>query len=197
MLWWGRLDNRNRVVPSSGLDIPVISASSSSSEGNLPLLASAISNSNNDAHQNVSVGATSTLPKNISATEIVFNPSSPLQTQKSASSSAIAPAEESVPVVFVIALPQETRTVNFSARAGDTVYDAMKALARDTNFDIQFKEFTGLGAMVQAINGVANDARANKFWIYYINGALAKSGISSIKINSHDIITWHYEAGKD
>ena len=112
-------------------------------------------------------------------------------------SSSTVSTENGVPITFVIMFPQETRTVNFSAHTGDTVYDAMKTFARQNNCDIQFKEFTGLGAMVRSINGVANDPRANKFWIYYLNGALAKAGISSVKINSQDIIKWQYEAGKE
>lgn len=110
--------------------------------------------------------------------------------------SAGSSQESSIPVDFVIALPQETRTLKLNAQKGSTVYDAMKTLARAYAIDVQFKEFSGLGAMVQSIGGVANDTRANKFWIYYINGALAKAGVSFIKINSNDVIKWNYEAGK-
>lgn len=104
--------------------------------------------------------------------------------------------ENNIVVDFVIALPQETRTLKLNVPKGSTVYDAMKILSREYAVDVQFKEFSSLGAMVQSIGGVANDTRANKFWIYYINGALAKAGVSFIKINSNDVIKWNYESGK-
>lgn len=110
----------------------------------------------------------------------------------------LSPSQENnTPVDFVIAFPQETRTLKLNVPKESTVYDAMKILSRAYNLDVQFKEFSGLGAMVQSIGGVESDTHANTFWIYYINGSLAKAGISSVKINSHDVIKWNYEAGKE
>ncbi len=100
-------------------------------------------------------------------------------------------------VTFQIEFPQEKREFKSVFKEGDTVYDAMVALNKEQNLKIKFKEFAGLGAMVDSINDLANDAHIQKFWIYYYNGQLAKIGVSSLKLINNDIITWRYEAGKD
>ena len=75
-------------------------------------------------------------------------------------------------------------------------YHALNLLSTEKKLLVEFKTFAGLGAMVQSIDGLANDAAANKFWIYYVNGQSAQVGISSYVIKPNDLIEWKYEANQ-
>jgi hypothetical protein len=79
---------------------------------------------------------------------------------------------------------------------GSTVYEMMQTLTAMSvkSFSFTTKEFAGMGHFVESINGVKNDIKAGKYWIYYINGQSAQVGISNQKLNSNDIIEWKYES---
>lgn len=77
--------------------------------------------------------------------------------------------------------------------ATSTVYDVMDKLQSQGKFSFKTKEFAGLGYFVEEINGVKQDTKAGKYWIYYINGESAKVGISNYILKPNDIIEWKYE----
>lgn len=80
---------------------------------------------------------------------------------------------------------------DFKIPPNSTVYDAMKILSQQANFNFNGKNYGSLGFLVEEINGIKN-GQQNKYWIYYVNGESAKVGISNYIIKPNDIITWKY-----
>lgn len=103
------------------------------------------------------------------------------------------PVVEKINVTFKISALEKTRELSVIVPIKSTVYDAMLLLNQEKKLAVEFKTFAGMGAMVQAIDGVANDTRINKFWIYYINGQSAQVGVSYYIIKPNDLIEWKYE----
>jgi hypothetical protein len=80
----------------------------------------------------------------------------------------------------------------------NSVYTLIKKIADEGKIKIIFKDFgSDLGYLVQSINGIANNQKENKNWIYYINGKKAQIGISNYHLNPGDTITWKYEADEN
>lgn len=77
---------------------------------------------------------------------------------------------------------------------GSTVYDAMKKLSGDSKSGFVFhsKEHSSLGNYVDSINGVLGTP--GKYWLYYVNGKKASTGVSKNKIKSGDVVTWRQES---
>lgn len=85
--------------------------------------------------------------------------------------------------------------ISYKARITENsnVYDLMNILRDVGIVSFTTKEFGGnLGLFVEQINGIKNGTD-NKFWIYYINGEEAKTGISNYTLNNNDVIEWKYE----
>jgi hypothetical protein len=104
------------------------------------------------------------------------------------------PDENLISVTFKFISPAFSKEFSIQAPLQNTVYEAMQQLQEQ--IPIKFSQFSSLGAFVEAIDGLYNDSKADLFWIYYINGQAAKLGVSYIKINPNDIITWRYETAK-
>jgi len=77
-----------------------------------------------------------------------------------------------------------------------TAYDLMKNLQTTQGLKFSAKEYAGMGALVEEINGVKNDVKTNKFWIFYINGESSPVGVSSYVLKNNDVISWKFEAYK-
>lgn len=77
--------------------------------------------------------------------------------------------------------------------AYSSVYDALYKLNLDNKIKVEFKNYSGLGYFVDSINGKGSDKLHGKYWIYYINGVKAQTGISSYILKLNDVITWKYE----
>ena len=60
------------------------------------------------------------------------------------------------------------------------------------NFNVTYKEYQGLGKFVTAINTIGSDI-SGYYWIIYINGLRASSGIEMIIPASGDLIIFKYE----
>lgn len=103
--------------------------------------------------------------------------------------------EQKKPIVFRIFEPAVAKEFTVQIAPASTVYEAMRQLQKQ--LPIKFKQFGGnLGAFVESIDNIANDASDNLFWIYYVNNVAAKLGISSTKLSPNDVITWKYENAK-
>jgi hypothetical protein len=68
---------------------------------------------------------------------------------------------------------------------GSTVFDVMTAC------NIPFEEE---GGFVTSINGVSQDATANMYWIYYVNGEMPAVGAGEYIVQDGDEITWKLES---
>lgn len=77
-----------------------------------------------------------------------------------------------------------------------SVYDALFKLNAEKKIQVTFKSYSGLGYFVDEINGVKSDKLRGKYWIYYINGVKAQTGISTYIIKSGDVIIWKFESAE-
>ena len=76
---------------------------------------------------------------------------------------------------------------------GATVIDAMNTLASGGSFRFTSKDFPGIGAFVESINGQRN---TNGFyWILYVNGTSSPTGASQTLVHANDSLEWRYEKG--
>lgn len=97
------------------------------------------------------------------------------------------------PVTATFKVNEEEYTVKTATNA--SVLNLMQNLSASSikPFSFSGQEYAGLGFFVDEINGVKNDASANKYWLYYINGESATVGISEYIVKPNDIIQWKYE----
>lgn len=72
-----------------------------------------------------------------------------------------------------------------------TVYDFMDKLRREGKINFTEKNYTGLGKFIEEINRIKGSN--GKFWIYYVNGKKAGTGVSNYKIHPEDVVTWKFE----
>ena len=110
---------------------------------------------------------------------------------------AYAPRESAAPAAAV-ATAQATLVVGeaaypLSALAGETVLDAMRALASSSAFAFTGREYPGLGFFVESIGGKRNGD--GKYWVFYVNGVSAAMGVSATRLQAGDLIEWKYETG--
>ncbi|OGH76866.1 MAG: hypothetical protein A2469_00295 [Candidatus Magasanikbacteria bacterium RIFOXYC2_FULL_40_16] len=83
---------------------------------------------------------------------------------------------------------------NYSAEfpAGATGYDFLVLLSKQTDFKFNGIDYGGdLGFFVNEVNEIQNTNE--KYWVYYINGEEAQTGISTYLIKPNDTIEWKYE----
>lgn len=83
--------------------------------------------------------------------------------------------------------------IKTSVAAGASVYDLMKRLAAEGKLRFSGTNYSGLGFFIEEINGVKNDARENKFWLYYVNGKEASVGISGYTLTPDDVVEWKFD----
>ncbi|PIP69186.1 hypothetical protein CO033_02565 [Candidatus Nomurabacteria bacterium CG_4_9_14_0_2_um_filter_32_10] len=77
----------------------------------------------------------------------------------------------------------------------ESVYDFMVKLKEEEKINFKDKTYTGMGKLIEEINGIKNSNEKN--WIYYINGGKAQIGISNYKIQPGDVVSWKYEENKN
>ena len=76
-----------------------------------------------------------------------------------------------------------------------TAFDVMNAVAAQAHpcYQFKYKTYSGMGAYITSICGVAPNHEAKMYWMYYVNGKKANVGVSSYVPNQNDVITWKYE----
>jgi len=97
-----------------------------------------------------------------------------------------------VPSISAI-LEVNDRRYEVSLPQGSSVYALMVAAKDQYGFSFGGREFPGMGFFVEEINGLEQNPRAGKYWIYSINGRKAEVGISLYQLKTHDVISWKYE----
>ncbi|MFH1255199.1 MAG: DUF4430 domain-containing protein [bacterium] len=103
-------------------------------------------------------------------------------------------AEKSAADDFKVKLEIGGKEYQSEIEQGGTVYDLMKNSQADGKLSFSAKEYAGMGALVEEINGIKNNAETGKFWIFYVNGQPSAVGISSYVLKNNDAISWKYEA---
>lgn len=104
--------------------------------------------------------------------------------------------EKQVVEDFKVKLEVGDKKYEAKIKPNSTAYDLMKNLQATQGLKFSAKEYAGMGALVEEINGVKNDIKANKFWIFYINGESSPVGVSSYVLKNNDVINWKFEAYK-
>lgn len=78
-------------------------------------------------------------------------------------------------------------------QSGQTVFDLLKKVTTENQKEFSFKDYGGgLGAFVESINGVRNDAAKNLFWYYWVNNQFAEVGASSYQLVGGEVVEWKY-----
>jgi len=101
----------------------------------------------------------------------------------------VAPQKNISTATLVIGNQQYQMEVTSSS----TVYDLMVNLKNKGDVNFTANNYTGMGELIEEINGIKGDTKTNTYWIYYINGKSATEGISSYIVKPNDVITWKYE----
>jgi len=74
-----------------------------------------------------------------------------------------------------------------------TVFELLKKITSENNLEFRYKDYGGeLGALIESINNVANDVKANRFWHYWVNNVYAEVGASNYQLKDGDVIEWKY-----
>jgi len=81
-------------------------------------------------------------------------------------------------------------------KAESTAYDLIKKMQAAQVLKFSAKEYAGMGALIEEINGIKNDIKTNNFWMFYVNGELSPVGASSYILKNNDVISWKYETPK-
>lgn len=89
----------------------------------------------------------------------------------------------------------ELKANNYDLTPTSTVYNLMQLASADSRVPFLFetKNYGSMGLFVESINGLKNNNKTGKYWIYYVNNESAQIGISNYIIKPNDIITWKYE----
>jgi len=74
----------------------------------------------------------------------------------------------------------------------NTVYDFMVKLEKEEKINFKDKIYSGMGKLIEEINGVKNSGEKN--WIYYVNDKKATIGVSNYQIKPGDVVSWKYES---
>jgi len=90
-----------------------------------------------------------------------------------------------------VTVGENTYSVNLTS--GETVLDAMRALASTSSFTFAGRDYPSLGFFVDSINGQKN--AGGRYWILYVNDVSATNGVSSTVLQAGDLIEWKYEKG--
>ncbi len=77
--------------------------------------------------------------------------------------------------------------------AKTSVLAAMRTLASTTLFRFSSREFPGMGAFIEGMNGKTN--ADGFYWILYVNGTRSPKGASQTFISPGDAVEWRYEKG--
>ncbi len=110
-------------------------------------------------------------------------------------------------VSYERSVPQPTTTVPATATftvdgtaypvevyEGETVIEAMRALAAAGTLAFTGRDYPALGFFVDSINRQQN--ADGRYWFLYVNGVSASAGASATVVNAGDTVEWKYEKEK-
>lgn len=122
----------------------------------------------------------------------------PNTTIKSAeTTSTTKPTENivTIPENLTATLKAADRTYTLRFKPTETLLQAMRTLTARSEQPFMFsgKEYPALGYFVEEINDKKNNPETGEYWIYYVNGQTAKTGISNYQLIQGDLIEWKYE----
>lgn len=102
-------------------------------------------------------------------------------TEKTVAPTSSSQKQTELTVTFsLIEDDKEITTKEITASESDTVLSLLTA-----NFDVKEE-----GGFVTEIDGKTQDAKANKYWMYYINDKEAEKGAGEMTVSDDDKIEW-------
>jgi len=99
---------------------------------------------------------------------------------------------ENLPYSATITVDGKNYIIGFE-KEGSVLKDLLDKLQTESDFRFSGTNYSGIGFFITEINGIKNDNKKGKYWVYYLNGQSAQAGVSVQKINSNDNIEWKYE----
>ncbi len=121
------------------------------------------------------------------------------QETKPPAEATIAPDEETNPYEIFeakVTLAIDGKNLHIPYHDSMTAERAMREVAQryPESFHYEGIEYGGdLGTFVTAINGKKENPQEKMRWILYLNGSASNKGISTLKLNPDDILSWNYE----
>lgn len=106
-------------------------------------------------------------------------------------SASLSPNEKQADRQRSVALSVEGEAYTADIDQGDSVLEVMQKIASVSNLMFETRSFSGIGELVESINGKKN---ANGlYWFLYVNGKSAEVGVSQYELSPGDEIEWRYK----
>lgn len=137
---------------------------------------------NKQNYNKIEIPETNTIPNEEAITDI--GETSPTTTDET--------EEEKPPYSATLKVSAQSYEISFD-KEGITLESLMKKLQSESDFRFSGVNYSSMGFFVNEINGIKNDNKQGKYWVYYLNGQSAQAGVSIQKINSGYNIEWKYE----
>src|SRR3989338_2648228 len=76
-------------------------------------------------------------------------------------------------------------------KENETLFELTKDIAEKNKLALEYKEFSGLGVLIEKI-GTEKNGTDQKYWQYWANNEYAQVGADMYKVKSGDIIEWKF-----
>lgn len=100
-----------------------------------------------------------------------------------------ASTEDAVTVEVTISVTEDGELIENGEQVVEVEEGALLLDVMKENFEIEETD-----TFINAINGVEQDANANKWWLFDVNGEMAQKGAAETELKAGDLIEWKLEA---
>jgi hypothetical protein len=100
-------------------------------------------------------------------------------------------ALSAINVTLIINNGTSTDQFDEKIKTETSVLELMKILSDANKIEFKYQD-SGAGAFIVAINGIQNDSAKNWYWLLYLNGKMAETGASDLKLKDGDRAEWRY-----
>ena len=102
-----------------------------------------------------------------------------------------ASTEDAVTVEVTISVTEDGELIENGEQVVEVEEGALLLDVMKENFEIEETD-----TFINAINGVEQDATANKWWLFDVNGEMAQKGAAETELKAGDLIEWKLEASE-
>lgn len=100
-----------------------------------------------------------------------------------------ASTEDVVTVEVTISVTEDGELIENGEQVVEVEEGALLLDVMKENFEIEETD-----TFINTINGVEQDANANKWWLFDVNGEMAQKGAAETELKAGDLIEWKLEA---
>lgn len=177
---------------------PQTYATSSDTASSMSSNAASSSASSDTASSAALSSATSNAPSSSATSDARAKKISPLKTLTHAINNTTDTANDKTGEIkttstIFVKLQVNNKRLETSMPANSTAYELMIKLRDENQLSFTAREFGGIGYFIEKIEGIENDTKEKKYWIYFVNGVKAKVGVSTYVLKTGDIVSWQYE----